>query len=97
MPLYSIIARDKQNGQAHRQAVRPAHLAHLDNLGEKLIFAGPFQDEEGRSTGSFVVIEAPDLEAARDLFAQDPFVAEGVFASYEVSRWAMTINKSVGR
>jgi len=33
----------------------------------------------------------------RDLFAQDPFVAEGVFASYEVSRWAMTINKSVGR
>lgn len=96
MPLYAITARDKQDGLALRQRVRPAHLAHLDSLGDTLVLAGPFQDEDGRSTGSFVVIEAPDLETAETLFARDPFVAEGVFESYEVSRWAMTINKSAG-
>jgi uncharacterized protein YciI len=96
MPLYAITARDRKDGLVHRQQVRPAHLAHLDSLGDTLVFAGPFQDEDGRSTGSFVVIEAPDLQTAKTLFARDPFVAEGVFESYEVSRWAMTINKSAG-
>jgi uncharacterized protein YciI len=97
MPLYAITARDKQNGLAQRQAVRPAHLAHLDSLGDSLIFAGPFQNEDGQSTGSFVVIEAPDLETAEAVFGKDPFVVQGVFESYEVSRWALTINKSAGR
>ena len=92
-----MIARDKPNALAQRQAVRPTHLKHLDSLGEKLVFAGPFQDEAGRSTGSLVVIEADDLDAARAAFARDPFVTEGVFADFEVSRFALTINKSQGR
>jgi uncharacterized protein YciI len=97
MPLYSIVAKDKEGGLAHRQAVRPRHLEHLDRLGDKLVFAGPFQNESGAATGSFVVIEAPDLDAAKAMFAEDPFVAEGVFESCEISRWALTINKSAGR
>jgi uncharacterized protein YciI len=97
MPLYSIIARDKEDGFEHRQAVRPTHLQHLDNLGDKLVFAGPFQTEEGKATGSFMVIEAADLDSAKVLFEQDPFIKEGVFASYDISRWALTINKSQGR
>jgi uncharacterized protein YciI len=77
--------------------VRPIHLKHLNSLGNRLVLAGPFQDEEGRSTGSIVVIEASDLAEARSLLEQDPFVREGVFASWEISRWALTINKSAGR
>jgi uncharacterized protein YciI len=97
MPLFAMTAKDKPEGFAHRQAVRPTHLRHLDRLGNRLVFAGPFQDEEGRSTGSIVVIEASDLAEARSLLEQDPFVREGVFASWEISRWALTINKSAGR
>ena len=97
MPLYSITAQDKPNGLEHRLAVRPEHLKHLEALGDRLVLAGPFQTEEGKATGSFVVIEAPDLAAATALFEQDPFVKEGVFASYEISRWALTLNKSAGR
>jgi len=97
MPLYALIARDKPDGLALRQAVRPTHLAHLDSLGDTLVLAGPFQDEDGRATGSFVVIEAETIQAARALFARDPYMTEGLFQSYEVSRWAMTINKSAGR
>ena len=97
MPFYSIIARDKPNGLDHRMAVRPEHLKHLDSLGDKLVFAGPFQTEEGKATGSLVVIEAPDLATATAMFEQDPFIRSGVFESWGISRWAMTINKSAGR
>jgi len=97
MPFYSIIAKDKPNGLEHRMAVRPEHLVHLDHLGDKLVIAGPFQTEAGTATGSFMVIEAPDLKAATDLFEQDPFIKQGVFESYEISRWALTINRSSGR
>jgi uncharacterized protein YciI len=97
MPFYSIIATDKPNGLEHRMAVRPEHLKHLDNLGDKLVIAGPFQTEEGKATGSFMVIEAPDLPTATSLYEQDPFIKHGVFDSYKISRWALTINKSAGR
>ena len=92
MPLYSIIARDKPNGVEHRMAVRPEHLKHLDTLGKKLVMAGPFQTEEGKPTGSFMVIEAGSLSDATSLFEKDPFITEGVFASYEISRWSWGIN-----
>ena len=92
MPLYSIIAKDKPNGVEHRLAVRPEHLKHLDTLGKKLVMAGPFQTEEGKPTGSFMVIEAGSLSDATSLFEKDPFITEGVFASYEISRWSWGIN-----
>ena len=97
MPLYSLVAKDKAGALEQRLAVRPKHLKHLDSLGDRLVMAGPFQTEEGKSTGSFMVVEAEDLAAARALFEQDPFVREGVFESYEVSRWALTINMAAGR
>jgi uncharacterized protein len=97
MPLYSIVAKDKPNGLEHRLKVRPTHLEHLDRLGSKLVLAGPFQDEEGKATGSFMVIEADSLEAATATFAKDPFITEGVFGSWEVSRWNLGINKTAGR
>jgi hypothetical protein len=97
MPLFSIIGKDKPEGFAHRQAVRPRHLAHLESLGRTLLLAGALQDEAGRAIGSFVVVEAEDADAARALFEADPYILEGVFASYEVNRFAIAINNSAGR
>jgi hypothetical protein len=97
MPLYVLLAKDKPNGVEHRQAVRPTHLKHLDSLGDSLVLAGPFQGEDGKPTGSLVVIEAADLEAAKAIFGRDPFVTEGVFQSYEVSRWNWGINNPAKR
>lgn len=95
MPFFSIIAKDRAN--SGRQNVRPKHLKHLESLGDKLVLAGPFQNEAGQSVGSFMVVEAPDLKAATALFEQDPFIREGVFASFEISRFSLTINHSAGR
>ncbi|KKC35058.1 hypothetical protein WH87_17995 [Devosia epidermidihirudinis] len=92
MPLFVIIAQDKPDGLEHRLAVRPTHLEHLKTLGDQMVFAGPLLDENEKPQGSMMVIEAADLAAAKALTAQDPFVKEGVFASYEVKQWVWGIN-----
>lgn len=95
--LYAIIAEDKPNGLEHRLAVRPTHLAHLDSLGDKLVFAGPFLDANEKPCGSLVVIDAASQAEAEAMAARDPFVTEGVFASYTVRRWNWGINNPTGR
>lgn len=97
MPLYAIIAQDQPNGVDRRMAVRPTHLTHLESLGDRLIFAGPFLGDDGKPTGSLVVIEAADIAEAKVMAASDPFVTENVFASYEVKRWNWGINNPTKR
>jgi uncharacterized protein YciI len=91
--LYALICTDKPNGLALRKANRPEHLAYLESLGEVLVFAGPFTEEDGETmNGSLVVIEAASLEAARDVASGDPFAKAGVFATVDIRPWLWTIN-----
>jgi uncharacterized protein YciI len=90
---FALVAHDRPNAVADRQRLRPEHLKHLDSLGETLIFAGPFLNDQGEGVGSIVVIEAEDLAAARMAFAHDPFVREGLFDSVTIKPWKLTINK----
>ncbi|WDR07420.1 YciI family protein [Devosia rhodophyticola] len=95
--LYAIIARDKPDGVDHRLAVRPTHIEHLKSVGDRIVFAGALYGEDDQPNGSLMVVEARDLAEARALAAADPFVTEGVFASYEVIRWNWAINNPTGR
>jgi len=95
--LYAIIAEDKADGLEHRLAVRPTHLEHLKTLGDKLVFAGPFLDASEKPCGSLMVIDAASHAEAEAVAASDPFVAQGVFARYEVRRWNWGINNPTGR
>ena len=92
MPLFAIIAQDQPNGVEHRMAVRPTHLKHLEAIADRVVFAGPFLDENEKPSGSLMVIEAVDLAEAQAMAAADPFAREKVFASYEVKRWNWGIN-----
>lgn len=94
--LYALVANDRPNGVQARLDARPDHLKHLDALGDKLVIAGPFLDEAGNMTGSIVVIEAESLSEAETLFGRDPFVQRGVFESYTIRPWRLTINKTRG-
>jgi uncharacterized protein YciI len=66
-------------------AVRPAHWEYDQTLKRdgKLALAGPFGNDEG---GLFVY-NAARREDAVSCLEQDPFAAEGVFASYELFEW----------
>lgn len=92
--LYALIAHDKPGHLSKRQAVRPEHLKHLEALGDRLILAGPFLDDNGDMTGSIVVIEAESHDEARAAFDSDPFMREGLFDSVTIKRWHLGINNT---
>jgi uncharacterized protein len=91
--LYALICTDKPGSAAVRLANRPDHVAYLENLGETLVFAGPFLMEDGATmNGSLIVIEATSLDAARKIAAGDPFAKAGLFATVEIRPWLWTMN-----
>lgn len=93
--LFALICKDKPGSLQVRLDTRPEHVAFLEGLnGEnKLAFAGPFLDDDGKPNGSLVVVEAPNLEAAEALSAADPFARAGLFESVEIRQWNWTFNK----
>jgi uncharacterized protein len=90
--LYAMIAQDAPGALQTRLDTRPVHLDHLNGLGKKLVFAGALLGADEQPEGSIVVFEAETLEDAQAMADADPFVAAGVFASYEVKRWRIAIN-----
>ena len=89
---YAFLGYDRTNSLERRLAVRPAHLVRVEALqGEgRLVLAGPFPAIDAENpgangfTGSLIVAEFPDLEAACQWAAADPYVTEGVFERWEV-------------
>ncbi|NGP16646.1 YciI family protein [Devosia aurantiaca] len=90
--LFAMIAKDAPDALQKRLDTRPVHLDHLNSLGKKLVFAGALLNPEEQPEGSIVVFEAETLAEAQAMADADPFVAAGVFASYEVKRWRVAIN-----
>jgi uncharacterized protein YciI len=86
MGLFVLIGRDGDDGAARRKLHREAHLRNLAPLAEqgRVLYAGPLLDDADSPVGSVVVFTADDLATARRFAAGDPYVVEGVFASWEV-------------
>ncbi|MER8826285.1 YciI-like protein [Mesorhizobium sp. M0938] len=93
--LFALICKDKPGNLQVRLDARPEHIAFLEGLnGEnKLAFAGPFLDADGKPNGSLVVVEAPDLAAAQALSAADPYAKAGLFENVEIRQWNWIFNK----
>jgi len=91
---YALIAYDKPNALQRRLDVRPDHLKHLESLGDRLVLAGPFLDEQGNMVGSIVVVEADSLAEAEAALREDPFVLNGVFDSMTIKPFRIGINNT---
>jgi uncharacterized protein len=89
--LFALICTDKPNSLELRQQSRPEHLTFLEGLGGSLKAAGPFTDDEGKPTGSLVVIEAPNRAAITEIAGRDPYALAGLFASVEIKPWKWLI------
>lgn len=90
--LYCVSGFDKPGHLQQRLANREAHLAYWGALGERLVFGGPYLDEDGNPNGSMIVIKAGSLEEAEGLAAQDPYKTNGVFETVSVRRWLWFVN-----
>ncbi len=89
MPLFAVICRDKPGALQTRIDTRDAHLAYIKDSGI-VAMAGPLI-EEGEMRGSLVVLEAPDLAAAQNWAAGDPYKAAGLFQQVDVIEWKKVI------
>ena len=89
---YAIIGTDAVNTQERRKAVRPAHLERLEKLLDegRLLLAGPFPaidaEDPGPAgfTGSLIIAEFEDIDAARRWAHDDPYVGAGVYRDVSV-------------
>ena len=89
---YAIIATDTADGLELRKQARPAHLDRIRNLVEegRVLVAGPHPaidaEDPGTAgfTGSLMIVDFPDLEAATAWAESDPYVEAGVFESVTV-------------
>jgi uncharacterized protein YciI len=97
--LYMIVSEDVENSLEKRLAARPAHLARLTELQNqgRLLLAGPFPAIDSLDpgpagfTGSLIVAEFANLEAAKTWAEADPFVSAGVYANVTVKPFRKTL------
>lgn len=89
---YVIVGQDNPGSLEQRKANRPGHLQRLESLRDtgRLLVAGPFPaidaEDPGTAgfTGSLIIADFPDLDAARAWAAEDPYIRSGVYASVDV-------------
>jgi uncharacterized protein YciI len=90
--LYAIISEDVPDSLSKRLSARPAHLARLQALQDagRLLLAGPHpavdteNPGEAGFTGSLVVAEFDNLQAAQAWANDDPYFDAGVYAHITV-------------
>lgn len=86
----ALYARDKAGALPIRTANRAAHLAYIEETGA-VEMAGPLIDAEGGMCGSLVILELPDMEAARAWAEADPYARAGLFDSVTLTEWKKVI------
>ncbi len=90
--LYAIISEDVRDSLERRMAARPDHLARIEKLRDegRLVLAGPHPAIDTSTpgdagfTGSLVVAEFDDLNAAQAWAEADPYMIAGVYAGVVV-------------
>jgi len=88
MPIFALICHDKPNSLELRMKTREAHLAYARDARAKILLGGPLLSDNGQiMRGSLILIEAPDLAAAKQFAANDPYGKAGLFESVEIRPW----------
>lgn len=90
--LFAIISEDVADSLEKRISARPAHLARLQELQNagRLLLAGPHPVSDSEIagnvgfTGSLIVAEFENLQAAQQWADADPYVDASVYAKVTV-------------
>ncbi len=88
--LVAVICTDKEGALDLRMANREAHLAYIGETGV-VAQAGPFLDADGQMCGSLVILDVPDMDAARAWAAGDPYAQAGLFSDVRIEQWKKVV------
>ncbi|MGY5394584.1 hypothetical protein XA39_08225 [Acinetobacter tandoii] len=90
MPLFVVTCTDQDGTVEKRLAVRPQHLARLEQLDAegRLIVAGAMPKDPSNPQagfyGSTIIVDFDSREALDAWLQDEPFLKEGVYAKIEV-------------
>jgi len=65
-------------------------LAYLKS-SDAVAQAGPLLNAEGGMIGSLIILDVPDMAAAEDWAANDPYAKAGLFQSVTLTHWNRVI------
>ncbi|MBN2177105.1 MAG: hypothetical protein JW722_05540 [Demequinaceae bacterium] len=86
MPTYTI-EYDYDDRTEERMAVRPDHLAYLNELvDEGTMLAFGRYDDDGEP-GALLIVEADDADEVEELIRHDPYVIAGLVPSHRIRNW----------
>lgn len=88
--LVALIATDKPGHLQTRLDTRPDHVAYLKS-SDAVQQAGPVLDAAGEMAGSLIILDVPDMAAAEDWAANDPYAKAGLFESVVLKPWNRVI------
>ena len=101
--LWIVLGTDYPDNLDRRMAARPAHFAYWEDQTDAdgtpiMQMGGPVTDEAGETmTGSMFILRLPTLAEAQALLADDPYVIQGVFETYEIRPWKWLVGTPQGR
>ena len=85
---FYVHALDKADGGAIRKAHREAHSAYLTEHGDSVMVRGPLLTDDGETrNGSVLLLDFPDIDAARAFWAEEPYNRLGLYESVEFYAW----------
>jgi uncharacterized protein YciI len=85
---YLIHAIDKPGSDTLRDELRAEHEAYQASVESLYVTRGPLLSDDGeRQTGSLMIIDVPDLAAAKEFWQNEPFVKGGLFERVEFYGW----------
>jgi uncharacterized protein YciI len=95
--LFNFLLIDKPGQGELRQRERPVHKDYLGKVAERIAFAGPLVQDDGKTMiGSLLVIDFPDRNSAHEWLANEPFTKAGLYASVTVHAFVNLWEQKVG-
>jgi len=88
--LVCLMAHDKSGALGVRMENRAAHVEYLKST-DHVHLAGPLIDADGGMCGSMIVLDVPDMAAAKAWAADDPYAKAGLFESVTLTEWKKVI------
>lgn len=85
---FMIQAMDKLNQESLRKTLQKEQQAYQESHPDLYITRGALVTENGdREIGSLMILDVPDLKAARTFWEKDPFNRGGLYDGVEFYRW----------
>ena len=85
---FYVHAHDKADGGAIRKGLHEEHVAYLTEHGDSVMARGPLVTDDGETrNGSVLLLDFPDIEAARAFWAEEPYNRTGLYESVEFYAW----------